>query len=60
MSRKPGRDHDIWWFGFDTAHYMDLMPSMLRFGPRYHDGTYRTISYVVNECESLARQLVSA
>jgi hypothetical protein len=57
---EAGRPHDIWWLGFDTAHHMDLVPSMLRFGPRYHDGTYRTISYVVSECESLARQLVSA
>lgn len=22
----PGRAHDVWWFGFDCAHHLDLMP----------------------------------
>ena len=25
---EPGRDHDIWWFGFDTAHWNDYAPGM--------------------------------
>ena len=24
----PNREHDIWWFGFDCAHFMDLAPGM--------------------------------
>jgi len=23
-----GREHDIWWFGFDCAHFMDVAPRM--------------------------------
>jgi hypothetical protein len=41
-----------YWVGFDCAHSMDLVPSMLRFGECY--GTYRTIDYVKLECEKLA------
>ena len=25
---QPGREHDIWWFGFDCAHFMDFSPGM--------------------------------
>ncbi len=25
---EPGRSGDIWWFGFDTAHFMDYAPGM--------------------------------
>jgi hypothetical protein len=25
---EPGRDGDIWWFGFDCAHHMDYAPGM--------------------------------
>ncbi len=25
---KPGEPDDVWWFGFDTAHFMDVMPKM--------------------------------
>lgn len=25
---EPGREHDIWWFGFDCAHAFDLAPQM--------------------------------
>ena len=24
----PNREHDIWWLGFDCAHYMDYAPRM--------------------------------
>lgn len=23
---EPGREHDIWWLGFDCAHFTDVMP----------------------------------
>lgn len=25
---EEGREHDIWWFGFDCAHAMDVAPRM--------------------------------
>jgi len=25
---EPGREHDIWWFGFDCAHAFDVTPKM--------------------------------
>lgn len=24
----PGREHDIWWFGFDCCHFLDFGPRM--------------------------------
>lgn len=26
---EAGRPADVWWFGFDTAHHMDLAPMMI-------------------------------
>lgn len=61
---RPGRPEPVWWFGFDCAHYMDLQPLILStLGREVLDdsplgnGTYRTVGYVVGECEDLARQL---
>lgn len=25
---KPGQPDDVWWFGFDCGHYMDVAPAM--------------------------------
>ena len=25
---SPGESDDVWWFGFDCAHFMDFMPGM--------------------------------
>jgi hypothetical protein len=52
---QPGQPDDVWWFGFDCAHYMDIRPSwtdMMDTG-----GTYKTIAYVEAEVTSLATQL---
>lgn len=48
-----------WWFGFDCAHCMDLVPSLAeqRLMPQ-ESLIYRTQEYVVAECQSLAAQLV--
>lgn len=60
----PGRPENIWWFGFDCAHSGDLSPSMAAreramgmspISPSYE--RYRPLSYVQNECMSLAGQL---
>jgi len=64
----PGRPHDIWWFGFDCAHFMDRMPrheSMMRelgYPPRRmreHEERYRDRAYVEKECRRLAAQLAA-
>jgi hypothetical protein len=26
---EPGMTDNVWWFGFDTGHFMDISPSML-------------------------------
>lgn len=50
---------NIWWIGFDCAHYSDFLPnypSNYMFLPLNHE-TYRNIDFVTHECESLAKQL---
>lgn len=51
-----GKPDGLWWFGFDCAHSGDLIPEF--FGRlSYGNDIYRTQSYVVAECQSLAAQL---
>jgi len=53
-----------WWLGFDCAHFNDLVPGYNSFGrtpSSFNKGaTYRTITYVLNELESLAHQYEEA
>lgn len=51
----PGREANMWWFGFDCAHYMDAVPRMLDL--KYEHGTYKDVAYVKAEVANLARQL---
>lgn len=51
---KPGDADNVWWLGFDCAHYGDWSPLMLSLS----DETYRDISYVMAETERLAEQLL--
>lgn len=60
----PGRAPDVWWLGFDCAHFMDLSPGLdasLRWmGIRdtvFSGETYRTIDYVRAQCAYLAAQV---
>lgn len=68
----PGRPAEVWWFGFDCAHFMDYMPAMaarlaeLRAerptSPPRPDALvsveqYRDLGYVVAEVTQLAAQL---
>ena len=51
---------DVWWFGFDCAHFMDIVPQLRemflsRSGAK-EGGTYKDIGYVTSEVESLALQ----
>lgn len=68
---EPGMPDDVWWFGFDCAHLMDLVPGMFRSDvlkkmppeivriEKRHllEDTYRDLAYVKAETESLADQL---
>jgi hypothetical protein len=51
-------DDYIWWVGFDCAHAYDgfIEHSMLAIAIP-NNGPVRSRSYVMEECESLARQL---
>jgi hypothetical protein len=46
-------DDDVWWLGFDWAHWGDLMPQA---GYEQPSATYRTAEWVKKEVEDLARQ----
>lgn len=50
----PGESDKVWWFGFDCAHGMDLMPMYKRL---HDDGEYRDMAYVRAEVAALALQL---
>ena len=50
----PGEPDHVWWFGFDCAHHMDMVPS---YPGWVRSGIYRDIKYVESEVISLARQL---
>lgn len=55
----PSSD-DVWWFGFDCAHYQDLVPHMIRYrtpGTERLGEAYRDIAYVTREVTNLALQL---
>lgn len=51
----------LWWFGFDTAHYMDLKPMQNEIDQKFafnHEGdTYKNLKYVEEETRRLAEQL---
>ena len=48
----------VWWFGFDTAHAYDAWPMN---GPGPIEGDeYRTLPYIVEQVQGLARQLAEA
>lgn len=56
---EPGRPHDVWWFGFDCAHFGDLSPNIsLGFDDGYE--TYRTVPYVKKCTADLARTLAAS
>lgn len=56
-----GQPDNVWWLGFDCAHYMDHSPA---YAPRRRwaggAGAYRTQAYVEAQVASLARQLSEA
>jgi hypothetical protein len=64
---EPGEPDDVWWFGFDCAHYQDYSPGLAatikRFSSpewmkiRLLDESYRDVSFVENEIRVLAAGL---
>lgn len=48
-------DEEVWWFGFDCAHYLDLTPGHRMM--RDEGDKYRSLAYVESECAQLAQQL---
>lgn len=56
-----GREHNIWWFGFDCAHAFDLSPQDLLTWPGgsglIRGSTYRDLPYVKEQAANLAKQL---
>lgn len=68
----PGREHDIWWLGFDCAHGQDVCPAyestMKATGfplTAFERGvwgppSYKDIEYVTAEVTALAAQVAQA
>ena len=66
----PVEAEDVWWFGYDCAHYGDARDPTL-MSPKYKEmydkglftsalddyGVVRSLEYCVEQCESLASQL---
>jgi hypothetical protein len=59
----PGEPDDLYWFGWDAAHYTDLSPGIVatlrELGSTRDrsDEIYRDVTYARNQTESLAEQL---
>lgn len=51
-----GNTSDLWWFGFDCGHYLDLSPALVTISSIFN-GRYRNLRYVREEVEQLAGQL---
>lgn len=51
------KEGDRWVFGFDCAHYGDVVPSLLDYGVPVSDEIYRNMEYVEDEIRTLAAQL---
>ena len=54
----PGEPDDVWWLGFDCAHYGDFCPAASsKFGWHEAGATYKTIEFVKAAVNLLAEQL---
>lgn len=54
---EPGDDDNVWWLGFDCAHYGDVSPKYDKEYLNEWFSTYKRIGYVTVEVQNLARQL---
>ena len=48
-----------WWLGFDCSHTGDLTPYDEFHGWSYSGGTYRTLSYMQQQCRELTAQIAA-
>jgi len=53
---EPGRPKNVWWLGFDCAHFTDLCPAAPHASETFPE-VYRNFAYVQSECAALAVQL---
>lgn len=67
----PGEPDDVWWIGFDCAHFQDLIPEMNKLRRQMpelqilyketeaegYPDTYKTLGWVEAEIADLAKQL---
>lgn len=54
---QPGEPDDVWWIGFDCAHYQDYMPASRGLGiPMFDHDIYRDLDYVKEMVNLLADQ----
>lgn len=63
ICHKSHGPDNVWWLGFDCAHYMDYVPemgSLLNRSFGYDGDVYRDINYVRYETVALAKQLRKA
>jgi len=52
-------ESDLHWFGYDCGHYDDAPAPGARIPmPIFNKGVHRTLDYCVDECESLAKQII--
>lgn len=68
-SGYPAKSDGLWWFGFDCGHSGDrasdeYLAAQRKKYPEHQilwlaEGVHRTLEYCVDECESLAAQMVS-
>lgn len=60
---KSGEPDNVFWFGFDAAHFNDLSPGIRAyekargFETFFSCGVYRDLGYVKKQIEELAKQL---
>jgi hypothetical protein len=60
---REGEPDDVWWLGFDCAHWCDIIPMMASTLPAQGglpDYRYRDLAYVRAEVERLAEQAAAA
>lgn len=46
---------EIWWFGFDAAHYDDI--SLYSYFPKASGSTYKSFEYIKEQVEQLSNQI---
>lgn len=62
---RQNENGETFRIGFDCAHYLDYSPGMLRYkqyglGTKIGKETYKSMEFVMRECESLALQAKEA